>query len=234
MSDIPLKRCSKCGTEYPETPEYFHRDAKSKTGLSYRCKKCVKKAGAEWYAANREHVRERGRRYYQANRERILERDRAYYYAHPGQWIERNRRYAAANPEKVKLWKAKYRETHREELRQKGRDYVRATREQREIARKKWRQNNPEQARAEIIRYRARKRQAPGTHTGEDIRAQYQAQRGRCWWCGNLLNGTYHVDHLIPLSRGGSNAPENIVLACPSCNMSKNNKLPHEWIGRLF
>jgi 5-methylcytosine-specific restriction endonuclease McrA len=36
---------------------------------------------------------------------------------------------------------------------------------------------------------------------------------------------------VIPLDRGGSNGPENIVIACPECNHSKHNKLPHEWNG---
>jgi 5-methylcytosine-specific restriction endonuclease McrA len=39
----------------------------------------------------------------------------------------------------------------------------------------------------------------------------------------------YHVDHVVPLSRGGSDGPENIVISCPRCNCSKSSKLPEEW-----
>ncbi|MFI5206999.1 MAG: HNH endonuclease [Gemmatimonadales bacterium] len=35
-------------------------------------------------------------------------------------------------------------------------------------------------------------------------------------------------DHLIPLSRGGSNAWTNVVTACSSCNARKGNHLPEE------
>ena len=31
----------------------------------------------------------------------------------------------------------------------------------------------------------------------------------------------YHVDHDMPIARGGSNDPENLVLTCPRCNQSK-------------
>jgi 5-methylcytosine-specific restriction endonuclease McrA len=62
-------------------------------------------------------------------------------------------------------------------------------------------------------------------------RDQYKAQRAKCYWCGINVGNVYHVDHVIPLSRGGSNGPENIVIACPHCNLSKSNRLPHEWEG---
>jgi 5-methylcytosine-specific restriction endonuclease McrA len=40
----------------------------------------------------------------------------------------------------------------------------------------------------------------------------------------------------VPVSRGGSNDISNIVLACPSCNLQKGTRLPHEWPegGRLL
>ena len=38
---------------------------------------------------------------------------------------------------------------------------------------------------------------------------------------------------VIPLAKGGSNGPENIVIACAPCNLKKNAKLPHEFSDRL-
>lgn len=35
-------------------------------------------------------------------------------------------------------------------------------------------------------------------------------------------------DHLVPLSRGGTNAWTNVVTACSSCNARKGNHLPEE------
>ena len=65
--------------------------------------------------------------------------------------------------------------------------------------------------------------------TVTDVERQYQSQKGHCYYCKRKVGDTYHVDHVIPLSRGGSNGPENIVIACPDCNHSKSDKLPSEW-----
>ncbi len=79
------------------------------------------------------------------------------------------------------------------------------------------------------------RRGASGIHTVQDIRQQYERQKGKCYWCSEKLV-KYHVDHIIPLSRGGSNWPDNIVIACPTCNLSRKNKLPHEFAegGKLL
>lgn len=76
---------------------------------------------------------------------------------------------------------------------------------------------------------RAREKAAPGSHTTADVLRQYEAQQGRCYYCGIELGLTYHEDHILPLRRGGSNWPENIVCACPDCNLRKGSKTLEEW-----
>lgn len=39
----------------------------------------------------------------------------------------------------------------------------------------------------------------------------------------------YHIDHRVPISKGGRNSPENIDILCPSCNCRKNARMPDEW-----
>lgn len=184
-----MKRCTKCGKEYPATTEHFHRRAEAKDGLRAECKACNCERVRRRYEADPERAREQSRRYREANHDKVREQDRRYREANAERRREYQRRYNEANPEKVK---------------EKDR------------------------------RHRARKAGAGGTHTAEDIRTIYDSQKGRCWYCLKPLNGTYHVDHRIPLARGGSNAPENIVIACPTCNLSKGARLPQEWNGRLL
>jgi 5-methylcytosine-specific restriction endonuclease McrA len=38
-------------------------------------------------------------------------------------------------------------------------------------------------------------------------------------------SATATLDHVIPLSKGGPNKRENIVLACGKCNRDKGDKL---------
>jgi hypothetical protein len=46
-----------------------------------------------------------------------------------------------------------------------------------------------------------------------------------CQYCGDEAN---HVDHIVPISRGGTNDPENLVASCSSCNHRKGNRTPEE------
>jgi hypothetical protein len=55
-----------------------------------------------------------------------------------------------------------------------------------------------------------------------------------CSYCGveGELNARWCVDHIIPLSRGGTNDPENLTACCFPCNSSKSDRLLSEWDGR--
>jgi len=48
-----------------------------------------------------------------------------------------------------------------------------------------------------------------------------------CIYCGSLLNIT--LDHVIPISRGGTHGIGNIAAACKNCNLSKSSKTIMEW-----
>jgi len=100
-----------------------------------------------------------------------------------------------------------------------------------------WAGRNPEKvsriSRAVCHRRRARKRNAEGCHTDADILAILEFQQGYCRYCDCEVYSDYHVDHVMPLSLGGGDGPENLVISCPSCNHVKNAMHPDEWIERL-
>ncbi|NTG86182.1 HNH endonuclease [Agrobacterium rhizogenes] len=52
----------------------------------------------------------------------------------------------------------------------------------------------------------------------------------RCVYCGDI-EGPFHFDHLFPRSRGGSDKPDNIVIACAPCNLAKGDKTLLEWMA---
>lgn len=219
-NDTPTKRCSRCKEYFPATTEYF---TLHKGSLYCHCRPCVKLDKKESHERNREKDNARVAKWHQDHPEKRRE-----------EWERRK-----ADPDKVELGRKRAREYyHKPENteRIKGR------------ARKKY-WDNPEAARQEKRQYRVlhpdtvkriakvnkhRRRSAHGSFTAEDIKLQFKVQKGRCWWCSKKIKGIYHVDHVIPLSRGGTNDPSNLVISCPKCNLSKNNKLPHEWNGRMF
>ena len=54
-----------------------------------------------------------------------------------------------------------------------------------------------------------------------------------CVYCGDTeLTAPLCADHVVPLSRGGTNDETNLVACCIPCNSSKNNRLLSEWRGR--
>lgn len=78
-------------------------------------------------------------------------------------------------------------------------------------------------------RIRAKKLDADGIILAEDVFTQYERQEGKCFYCGKIVGLEFHLDHKIPLSRGGSNNLSNVVITCAWCNLHKRTKLPHEW-----
>ena len=125
-------------------------------------------------------------------------------------------------------------EAHREECAERARHYRAEHPEECAERARRYRAEHPEETRARNRNRRALEAGSPGDHTATDVRAQYLRQHGRCYWCGEKVGRGYHVDHVIPLSPGGSNGPENIVIACPVCNLSKRDKLPMDWNGTLL
>jgi 5-methylcytosine-specific restriction endonuclease McrA len=81
---------------------------------------------------------------------------------------------------------------------------------------------------------RAKKRASSGQHTPDDVREQFERQNGRCYWCCVKCGESYHVDHVVPLSRGGSNGKENIVVACRLCNLRKNARAAMDFVLTLL
>ena len=47
----------------------------------------------------------------------------------------------------------------------------------------------------------------------------------RCQYCGSPAES---IDHVMPRSRGGLHAWDNVVAACRRCNTRKEDRLPHE------
>ncbi|WP_053603307.1 HNH endonuclease [Bacillus gobiensis] len=77
------------------------------------------------------------------------------------------------------------------------------------------------------MRERAARAGIPMEITVDQIRTIYNAHDGKCIYCGATEEETgksHHMDHITPLSRGGTNHISNLVIACASCNISKADK----------
>lgn len=152
------------------------------------------------------------------------EQHRAWRLAHRDDLLEYNRLYGKVHHDE----RASYRRTHRAEH---TAWYSRYEQKRNTLPQRK------AQHTANSRNRHARKKNAIGTHTAQQVQEQHKRQNGRCYYCRCKVRwGEHHVDHVIPLSRGGSNDISNLVITCPSCNLKKHAKMPHEWPegGRLL
>lgn len=81
-------------------------------------------------------------------------------------------------------------------------------------------------------RRRSREAQATGNWTPEQFRELCEAVDWHCAYCHGRFD-KLTPDHITPLARGGDNDITNIVPACGSCNYSKQDKTPLEFLTRF-
>ena len=62
--------------------------------------------------------------------------------------------------------------------------------------------------------------------TGAARKKIFERDLYRCRYCGSHKD--ISLDHVIPVSKGGSDEPDNLVTACRACNSRKSDKTPEE------
>jgi len=94
---------------------------------------------------------------------------------------------------------------------------------------REWAQSHPDQHKILRRRTQARRKQriqdAGGHTTQGQLEARLQFYGHRCWLCGDPWQ---EWDHVIPVSRGGTDWPANLRPACGPCNRRKHASLPGE------
>lgn len=159
------------------------------------------------------------------------------------------RRYLEANREKRRRKQEEYNHTHREYTRKYGQDNresiikkkrnrYKANPELQKERTRLWRENNPEKDKERTRRYRenhpnmlvmaAQNRRARtigngGTYTQAEWEALCKQYDYLCLCCKEQNPLT--VDHVIPISKGGSNSIDNLQPLCRGCNSRKGTRV---------
>jgi 5-methylcytosine-specific restriction endonuclease McrA len=123
--------------------------------------------------------------------------------------LAKSKEYRAANPEREKEWS------------------------------RNWLQRNLDKHRTKQHNYRSRQRSLPSTFTNADWVVALNYFNGGCAYCGNPPSffdqtSVLHQEHHIPVNSGGAYTPDNIIPACQSCNLSKNDKDATDWCVAKF
>jgi 5-methylcytosine-specific restriction endonuclease McrA len=130
------------------------------------------------------------------------------------------------DPERTKLAKATYNAAHPERVLQQAKDNYRRTRAAKQAKHKEWLTKNPHKRREHEATRRAKKIGDNERYTTADINALLSLQRSRCVYCRQSIKAKFHVDHILPLSKGGTNGKRNIQLLCQPCNQTKHARHP--------
>lgn len=157
------------------------------------------------------------RAYRAKHREEINAYHRAYYQTHKVELAAYGCAYREANKETINARKSAYREAHREEEKARTRAYYKTPRGR---------------AASQAADHRRRLHLDSQELTAVIIREVQAAAGGICVYCGeDFENG--HIDHIVPISKSGTNDRSNLVYVCARCNLSKHNKMPAEWMENM-
>jgi 5-methylcytosine-specific restriction endonuclease McrA len=202
---LSYKVCRGCGLT-KELSE-FYVSATNRDGRWGKCKVCVR-ARAQKY--RREHLEQYAQlENARANLPHRIEARRKYQVVHKEEISEYKKRWAAENEESVSASKRKHYELNRDEI----------------IARsKKWAEDNPEKVRQaktnNLRKRRAARHVGPGSFTAEEFEALCDTYGNKCLACGDT-EAVLEADHVVPLTKGGSDDISNIQPLCGSCNRKK-------------
>lgn len=109
-----------------------------------------------------------------------------------------------------------------------GRSATAARRVEKESAyRKAYRAKNPEK-----VREFTRKRRGLmiGRLPRGTVKRIGERQRWKCVVCLACIKRDYHMDHIMPLAKGGIHEASNLQLLCPPCNVRKSAKHPIDFM----
>jgi hypothetical protein len=207
------KYCRDCKQDKARSE--FYKNKASYDGLQTICKPCSVARAVARHKKHPDKKKEADKRYYDNHVEELREKNKDYHHAHKEESAIRNKRWREEHKEEQQEYRQQYYQEHREELLKKQTQYQK---------------EHPEVSSACRSNRRARKRNAGGRATGQQIKDRIAFYDGKCWVC----RGAYDcMDHFLPLAKGGTNWPANLRPICNSCNGMKGAKHPLDFIRGL-
>lgn len=139
--------------------------------------------------------------------------------------LKSSRRWRTDHPEKQREASASWRERNSEKYAENQRKW--RQKNDRSDYNLKWSRANRDKRAASSQKRRGARKGAKAELINRSI--VWEEDGGICGICLMPADpNDWHLDHVIPLSRGGSHTYDNVQVSHPWCNLSKGNKLPCE------
>lgn len=207
------KCCTKCNQKLPATHEYFTKSRSEKYGLCAICRECKKRIGDASKIIGTFPTDETMKQCTQCKQ--MKPANKSYFGSDRSKTDHLSTQCKSCK--NLKKREAPRTEEYREKYRRQKRRYYH-----------KYHEREKAKTIAKGHVRRARKTGNGGSFSRQDIQEQRKRQKNKCYYCQKRLQ-IYHIEHIVPICKGGSSDMSNIVLACPACNLSKGYKLLHEW-----
>jgi 5-methylcytosine-specific restriction endonuclease McrA len=198
-------------------------EQKAKRLVQYR--ESDKRRSVEERARNREQQKKKRRE----NRDEVNAKQRAMWPKYAKKGNAASRRWQENNPDRVKASQVRSRINRKEKRNLESRAYYAANLEKGRKHNKAYRLLHPEKEAAYRLRRIGKLKLLAGNRTGYRAWVRYirLAESIECLYCGLAIpKGKRHIDHIMPLARGGFDSTENIGPACATCNLQKNATHP--------
>lgn len=210
------KVCVKCGsTEFSDRGD---------------CRPCKREYDKVYRAENKAKVAAAKKKAYEAKSDYYIQKSKSTYETNKPSILSKMKEYRGKNRVEVLQVKKAYRETNKEKIAKFEKEYYEKNKEKVNLRSKNYRAENPHVS----VNAKAKRR----SRIGDDKLSRgiftklLLEQRCLCNGCGKEL-GTerkfVHVDHILPLSKGGRNIDDNVQLLCARCNQTKSAKHPEAW-----
>lgn len=206
LSNNKYKQCTSCKEWLLENLDNFSKRNKDSEAFITVCRNCRNKYWKEYYRKNKEKALEYAKNQRLKKAIELKQYHKKYYATNKEYIINREKNRYYRNREKILLRIKEKRISNKELYSLKDR-----------VSKQK---------------RRAREKNANGRFTADELKKLKLLQENKCLWCGVELDDKYHVDHIIPLSKGGTNYIHNLAITCSACNLSKGNKLLKDWKNR--
>ena len=158
-------------------------------------------------------------------------------------WVAKNKerhetqqkQYRARTKDKRASYMKQYTTDKAKELQEYRKRTYEANRNEILAKNKKWKHDNPEKAKALRSQAkrndRARRKGAEGSYTTKEFIAKCNEYNNCCAYCG--AHEKLEPDHVVAISKGGTNYIGNIVPACHTCNVRKGSKSYEDFLEVL-